>query len=103
MLAFATDLINGAALWRILVVSLVCGSGAAIAFGLLLVGLSRARGDGSSGSEGGRFLGYAVSGICALFIVAVIVFGVRATVDKPKSKPAPAPKSAALLRRTLPL
>jgi hypothetical protein len=103
MLAFGTDLINGAALWRIILVSLICGSGAAIAFGLLLVGLSRARGEGSSRSEGGRSVGYAVSGICALFIAAVLVFGVKATLDKPAKKPAPAPKSAAISPRTLPL
>jgi hypothetical protein len=104
MLVVGTNLINGAALWKIILVSLVCGSGAAIAFGLLLVGLSRSRGEGSSGSTGDRVLGYAVAGICTLFVLAVIVFGLKATIDKPASKKPPAAsKSAALSTRTLPL
>jgi hypothetical protein len=97
MLAFGTDLINGAALWKIIVVSMICGAGAAIAFGLLLLGLSRARGDGSDGSTGNRVMGYVLAGICAAFCVAVVVFGLKATIDKPASKkPPPSSKTAAL-------
>jgi hypothetical protein len=103
MLAFGTDLINGAALWKIIVVSLVCGAGAAIAFGLLLLGLSRARGEGNTGGAGNRIFGYTLAGVCAAFCVAVVVFGLKATIDKPASKKPPAPKSAALESRTLPL
>jgi hypothetical protein len=103
MLAFGTDLINGAALWKIILVSLVCGSGAAIAFALLLLGLSRARGENSDGTTTNTVLGYALAGICAAFCVAVVVFGLKATIDKPAKKPSPPPKSAALKTRTLPL
>jgi hypothetical protein len=95
MLAFGTDLINGAALWKIIVVSLICGAGAAIAFGLLILGLSRARGEGNHG-PGDRVFGYALAGICGAFCVAVVVFGLKATIDKPAKKPSPPPKSAAL-------
>jgi hypothetical protein len=103
MLAFGTDLINGAALWKIIVVSMVCGAGAAIAFGLLILGLSRARGEGNHGS-GDRVFGYALAGICAAFCIAVVVFGLKATIDKPASKKPPPPaKSASLKSRTLPL
>ncbi len=100
MLVFGTNLINGAALWRILLVSLICGSGAAIAFALLLLGLSRARGESSDGSTGGRIGGYALAGICAAFCVAVVVFGLKATIDKPASKPSPPPKTSELAPRT---
>jgi hypothetical protein len=103
MLGFGTDLINGAALWKIIVVSLVCGGGAAIAFGLLLLGLSRARGEGNTGGSGNRIFGYTLATVCAAFCVAVVVFGLKATIDKPASKKPPASKSAALPSHTRPL
>jgi NADH:ubiquinone oxidoreductase subunit 6 (subunit J) len=82
MLGFATDLINGAALWRIIVASLVGGAGVAIAFGVLLLGLHQARKGGSD-----RFVGYGIATICATFCVAAVVVGVIAMADKPASKP----------------
>jgi F0F1-type ATP synthase membrane subunit c/vacuolar-type H+-ATPase subunit K len=92
LLAFGTDLINGAALWKIILASLVGGAGVAIVFGVLLLGLSRAR----SPQAGGRTLGYAVAGLSAAFCIAAVVFGLIATIDKPASKPSPPSKSAAL-------
>ena len=82
MLGFATDLINGAVLWRIIVASLVGGAGVAIAFGFLLLGLHRARRGGSD-----RIVGYGIATVCATFCVAAVVVGVIATPDKPASKP----------------
>jgi hypothetical protein len=82
MLGFATDLINGAALWKIIVASLVGGAGVAIAFGLLLLGLQRARRGG-----GDRVLGYGLATVCLAFCLAAVVIGVVAMVDKPASKP----------------
>jgi hypothetical protein len=92
MLAFGTDLINGAALWKIILASLVGGAGVAIAFGLLLVGLSRSR----SAQAGERTFGYGLAALSAAFCVAAVVFGLIATIDKPASKPSPPSKSAAL-------
>jgi hypothetical protein len=103
MLAFGTDLINGAALWKIIVVSMICGAGAAIAFGLLILGLSRARGEGNTGGSTKRVIGYTVAAVSAAFCLAVVVFGLKATIDKPASKKPPPPKSAALQSRALPL
>jgi hypothetical protein len=82
MLGFATDLINGAALWKIIVASLLGGAGVAIAFGLLLLGLRQAR-------QGGRrrVSGYALATVSATFCVAAVVLGLVAMVDKPASKP----------------
>lgn len=83
MLGFATDLINGAALWKIIVASLVGGAGVAIAFGLILLGLHRAR----RGGGGDRALGYGLATVCAAFCLAAVVIGVVAMIDKPASKP----------------
>jgi hypothetical protein len=82
MLGFATDLINGAALWKIIFASFVGGAGVAIAFGVLLLGLHRARNGGSD-----RFVGYGIATACATFCVAAVVVGVIAMADKPASKP----------------
>jgi nitrate reductase gamma subunit len=82
MLGFATDLINGAALWKIILASLFGGAGVAIAFGLLLLGLRRARQGGSD-----RVLGYGLATLSAAFCVAAVVVGLVAMVDKPASKP----------------
>jgi hypothetical protein len=92
MLAFGTDLINGAAVWKIILASLVGGAGVAIAFGVLLLGLSRAR----SSQAGQRTLGYGVAAISAAFCIAAVVFGLIATIDKPASTPSPPSKSAAI-------
>jgi hypothetical protein len=78
LLAFGTDLINGAALWKIILVSLVCGGGVAIVFGLLLLGLTRAR----SSHTGERVAGYSVATLSAAFCIAAVVFGIVAMVHK---------------------
>ena len=86
MLAFGTDLINGAALWKIILASLVGGAGVAIAFGLLLLGLERAQHARSGGSAGmGRVGGYSLATLAAVFCLAAVVFGVFAMVKKPSS------------------
>jgi NADH:ubiquinone oxidoreductase subunit 6 (subunit J) len=90
MLAFGTDLINGAALWKIILASLIGGAGVAIAFGLILIGLTRA---GEAKSESGRLASYAFSTLAGAFCLAAVVAGVIATVQKPSSSKAPAPPS----------
>jgi hypothetical protein len=65
----------------------------AIAFGLLLLGLSRAK---ATHNPGVRAVNYAMSGLAGLFCVAAVVLGIYAMAKKPASaKPAKA-KAAAL-------
>jgi len=78
MLTLAS-LINGSALWRIIVASFVGGAGVAIVFGVLLLGLSR--GEAATGPTQ-RLGGYALSVVCAVFCIAAVVVGVYATVHK---------------------
>lgn len=89
MVAFASSLINGAAVWKIVVASLVGGAGVAIAFGLLLLGLQRAR--AARAGAGGRLLGYSVAALAGAFCIAAVVIGLVAMIDKPASKPPPQP------------
>jgi hypothetical protein len=42
MLSFADPIVDTSALWKIILASLAGGAGVAIAFGILLIGLSRA-------------------------------------------------------------
>ena len=57
MLGFASAIVDTNALWKIIVASLAGGAGCAIAFGILLLGLSR----GSTTHNGGaRVLSYGV-------------------------------------------
>jgi hypothetical protein len=105
MLTFATDLINGAALWKIILVSLVAGGGVTIAFGLLLLGLEQADvtpgpASGSTTSGGTRVAGFGLSTIAALFCVAAVAFGVYAMVKKPSSKKPTKSKSALVIEHT---
>jgi len=93
MLALAAPLVNTTALWKIIVAALAGGAGVAIAFGLLLLGLSRAK---ATHNPGVRAVNYAMSGLARLFCVAAVVLGIYAMAKKPASaKPAKA-KAAAL-------
>ncbi len=80
MLSIAAPIINGHALWEIVLVSLVAGAGSAIAFGLGLVGLSRASKPETGG--GARVLDYSMVAFAGLYILAAIVFGIYAMVHK---------------------
>jgi hypothetical protein len=96
MLAIATPLINGNALWKIVLAALIGGAGVVIVFGFLLLFVKYAQGSRSSGQ---RAANYAVSGVCGAFCVAAIVFGVYAMSQKPKSKPAKPPAKSAQVAR----
>lgn len=86
----ATALINTDALWKIVVASLVGGVGVVVAFGVLLLGLSRAS---AAGTRAGGRAGYLlVSTVCGVFCIAAIAVGIYAMAKKPSS---PAPKPAA--------
>jgi hypothetical protein len=79
MLTLATALINGSALWKIVVAAFVGGAGVAIAFGVLLLGLSRA--DSATGPTQ-RAGGYALSAACGVFCITAVVIGVYAIAHK---------------------
>lgn len=79
MLALATPVIDGSALWKIILVSLVAGAGSAIAFGFALLGLARAQ-DAENG--GVKLLNYTLFAVCALYVLAAIVFGLYAMLHK---------------------
>lgn len=92
MLTFATSLINGAELWKVILASLIGGAGVAIAFGLAILGAELSQSD----KGGERVAGFGLATVCGLFCLAAVVIGLIAMIDKPASKPAPAPKSAAV-------
>src|SRR5580700_7686030 len=92
MTIIASEFINWSALWNICVAALVGGAGVVVVFGFLLVGVKIANDAKSGGRE---WAGYALAGVCGLFCVAVIVAGIYALINKPKSKPAPKKTAAA--------
>ena len=96
----STPLIDWSALWRIVVAALIGGAGVVFLFGILLYGLKSAN---EAKSEGGRIGAYAVSGVCGVICVGIVVVGIYAMAHKPSSKPAPPAKSksAAVYRPTI--
>lgn len=95
MVILASSYINWSALWKIVLAALVGGAGVVIVFGFLLVGVKIANNAKSGGRE---WAGYALAGVCGLFVVAVVVAGIYAMVNKPASKkPAPKKTAAALI------
>jgi hypothetical protein len=93
MSVFATSLVNWNALWKIVAVALIGGSGVVIVFGLLLLGLKWATGANRGAA---RLGGVTLVGLSALFCTAAVVIGLFAMADKPSSKK-PARKTAAAL------
>jgi hypothetical protein len=91
MTLIATAYINWSALWKLAVAALIGGAGVVVVFGFLLLGVKIANNAKSGGRE---WAGYALAGVCGLFVVAVIAAGLYAMTNKPKSKPAKPTKSA---------
>jgi bacteriorhodopsin len=89
----AATLIDWSELWKIVLAALVGGTGVAIMFGLLLLGISRGKTATKSTTRYGL---YTLSGLCGVLVVAVMAVGVYAMTQKPSSaKPKPKPKAAA--------
>lgn len=101
MIVLATPLVKWSAVGKILLAGLVGGAGVVVVFGFLLLGLSRAR---RAGNTAARLADYALSGVCGLIVLAAVVAGIYAMVNKPaSSKPKPKKSAAALVapdRRT---
>jgi len=94
MAILASQYINWSALWKICVAALIGGAGVVVVFGFLLLGVKIA--NAAKAGSGRQWAGYALSGVCGLFVVAVIGAGIYAILNKPVSKK-PAKKTASAL------
>jgi hypothetical protein len=83
-----TPLINGTALWHIVLVSVAAG---AIAFGLILLGSEWGQEARNSIGKAG---GWLLSLLAAAFCIAAIVIGIHVMVNPAKSKPDKVVKSS---------
>lgn len=76
------SIVEVADLWQVVWVSLVAGIGVTAAFGLAILGSTRALEQGRNGSLAGA-IGYAAIGVLAISSVAAsIAFGIIVLVDK---------------------
>ena len=94
MLVLAAPYIDWNALWKIALASLIGGAGVVIVFGFLLLGVKIANNAKSGGRE---WAGYALSGACGLFCLAVVGAGLYAILNKPVSKKPAKPTKSALV------
>jgi hypothetical protein len=79
MLALADPIVDTSALWKIIAASLAGGAGCAIAFGIVLIGISRAQ---ATTNGGVRVLNYTIATLGVLFCLAAVVLGIHAMTDK---------------------
>jgi ABC-type Na+ efflux pump permease subunit len=98
----ATPIINGSALWKIVLASALGGVGVVIAFGLLVLFVTRAE-QVRSTHGGERILYLLGSAVCGVFCLAVVVIGIYAMAKKPAgAKPKATKATAALVARASP-
>jgi hypothetical protein len=86
MLLFGDPIIDWSAIGKVVIAALVGGAGIVIVFGFLLLGLKFAGvGDTSGGThtESSKLTGYALATICGIVVIAVIVIGIYAIIQKP--------------------
>ncbi len=79
MLAFASPIVDTSALWKIIVASFAGGAGCAVAFGILLFGVSRAQ---ATDNGGVKVLNYGVAVLAGAFVIAAVVLGIHAMTTK---------------------
>jgi hypothetical protein len=77
-----TSLVDWSSLGQIVLVSLAGGAGLAIAFGVLLLGLSRA---GSARGRASRIGDLALTALAAAFCIGAVVLALYAITKKPSS------------------
>jgi hypothetical protein len=84
MLIFGDPIIDGSALWKIILVALIGGSGVVIVYGFLLLGIKYATTPNAGGTQTQRskLIGYTVAALCGLAVLAVIALGVYAMTQK---------------------
>jgi hypothetical protein len=79
MLSFASPIVDTSALWKIIVASFAGGAGVAVAFGILVLGVSRAQATENGGT---RALSYGVALLAGAFCIAAVVLGIHAMTTK---------------------
>jgi hypothetical protein len=79
MLTFASPIVDTSALWKIILASFAGGAGVAVAFGILVLGVSRGQ---STQSGAVRALNYGVAIVAGLFCIAAVVVGIHAMTTK---------------------
>jgi hypothetical protein len=79
MLTFASPIVDTSALWKIILASFAGGAGVAVAFGILLMGVSRGQ---STQSGTVRVLNYGVAVLAGAFCIAAVVLGIHAMTTK---------------------
>jgi hypothetical protein len=84
MLIFGDPIIDWSAIGKIVIVALIGGGGVVVIYGFLLFGLKFAGvGDATSThSESSKAIGYALTAICAILVLGVIVLGIYAMTQK---------------------
>jgi hypothetical protein len=85
MLIFGDPIIDWSAILKIVIAALIGGTGIVIVYGFLLLGVKYAGlGDdtGQTHTETSKVVGYAIAGVCAVLVVAVIVLGIYAMTQK---------------------
>ena len=84
MLLFGDPLIDGSAIWKIIVVALIGGCGIVVVYGFLLLGIKYATTADASGTqtERSKVIGYALAAICGLAVIGVVVLGIYAMTKK---------------------
>ena len=84
MLIFGDPIIDWTAIWKIVLVALAGGVGIVVVFGFLLLGLKFAAAPegGGTQSESAKISGYALSAVCGLIVLGVIVLGIYAMTQK---------------------
>ena len=85
MLLFGDPIIDWSAILKVVIAALVGGAGIVIVFGFLLLGLKFAGiGDtsGATHTESSKMTGYALSAICGIVVIGVIVLGIYAIITK---------------------
>ncbi|MBO0767762.1 MAG: hypothetical protein J2O48_03665 [Solirubrobacterales bacterium] len=81
--ASSTPVIDGNALWHIIVVSAAAGAGLALCFGLILLGVKFFQ----EGQAGQKLSGYALSAVSGVVAVAAIAGGIYMMTNPKSSKP----------------
>ena len=84
MLLLGSPIVDWTAIAKIVIAALIGGSGIVIVYGFLLLGLRYATTNGSDDTHRptSKLTGYALVGICALLVLAVIVLGIYAMTQK---------------------
>lgn len=82
MLIFGDPIIDGSALWKIILVALAGGVGIVVVYGFLLLGIKFATTTDGTHGEGSKITGYALAALCGIVVLGVIVLGIYAMTQK---------------------